>query len=253
MNVQRVEFAGGWRWCAEGWQLFMRRPGTWVLMTVISGGISLALSLVPVLGWLAVSMITPALTGGMLFAARELDAARAIEAGYVFQALREPGRSGPMLVLGAAATLGQVLLLLSTVVLLGGFVGMAMLEHGGGNAAGASGLGLLGLTGVLALLLLSLGLVTALFYAVPLVMFTAMPPLAALRSSVEACVVNALPLLALGVAFLVISVVAAIPLGLGFLVAIPVMVAAMYASYRDVYESAAAGAMATASLPDPRS
>jgi len=60
----------------------------------------------------------------------------------------------------------------------------------------------------------------------------------AAQDSVAACWINVLPLLVFGLIYLVLAVVAAIPLLLGFLVLGPVTVCAVYASYEEVFGAA---------------
>ena len=53
--------------------------------------------------------------------------------------------------------------------------------------------------------------------------------------SFRACLKNIVPFLLYGIVFFFLFVLAAIPLGLGFLVVIPVLIASIYTSYRDVF------------------
>jgi uncharacterized membrane protein len=63
-----------------------------------------------------------------------------------------------------------------------------------------------------------------------------MEPLPAMLESFSASLANTLPFLIYGIFGLVLLVLAAIPLGLGFLVAIPVLAGSFYASYVDIFE-----------------
>jgi uncharacterized membrane protein len=59
--------------------------------------------------------------------------------------------------------------------------------------------------------------------------------LAAMRMSFVGCLKNVLPFLLYGIVMLILSFLAAIPVGLGFLILFPVMMASMYTSYRDIF------------------
>ena len=69
----------------------------------------------------------------------------------------------------------------------------------------------------------------ALFYGIPLVMLAGQNAWPAALDSVAACWINMLPMLVLGLIYLVLIVLAALPLGLGFLVLGPVTVCTVYA------------------------
>jgi uncharacterized membrane protein len=84
----------------------------------------------------------------------------------------------------------------------------------------------------------------ALLYGVPLVMLAGQNAWPAVQDSIAACWTNMLPLLVFGLVYLGLIVVAAIPLGLGFVILFPVTVCAAYASYREVF----AGVRSTARL-----
>jgi uncharacterized membrane protein len=76
----------------------------------------------------------------------------------------------------------------------------------------------------------------AIWFAPPLVMFRNVAPLEAMKASFRVCLKNLMPFLVYGVVLLVLFVLAAIPFGLGFLVLIPVLIGAQYASYLDLFE-----------------
>ena len=110
MNHQRVDAGAAGRWLQRGWHLFAQSAGLWVLLALVMGIILMVLHFVPLLGSLVGALVMPALFGGLVYGAREVEHGRSLELGYLFQAFREAGRAGPMLTLGlvplgAAATL----------------------------------------------------------------------------------------------------------------------------------------------------
>ena len=62
-----------------------------------------------------------------------------------------------------------------------------------------------------------------------------MPPVEALKASFNACLKNTLPFLVYGLVVMVLLFFAALPVGLGFLVLIPVLSGSVYVSYRDIF------------------
>jgi uncharacterized membrane protein len=105
-----------------------------------------------------------------------------------------------------------------------------------GHLAGA-GVALGGLLlALLVGLVLTVPLAMAVWFAPALVVFRNVVPLDAMKSSFNVCLKNLVPFLVYGVILFVLAVVAAIPFGLGFLVLMPVLIGAQYASYVDLYE-----------------
>jgi uncharacterized membrane protein len=216
-------------------------------MFLILIGLSIVLSFIPFIGSLALLIISPALIGGFMYAASELDKGNNIEIGYLFQGFRDKDRMNKLLVLGGIYLLVQILLM---VVMLFLFSGNAMMSAGemsnvdpatmmaageAGNidpaAMMSSGMGLSMLLAILIGLTVMLGFI----YATPLVMLGNMAPVESIKASYSACFKNILPLLVFGLIYLLLAVIAAIPIGLGFLILIPVSILALYCSYKSIF------------------
>ena len=239
MAMTRVDAGRGWGWIVEGWQLFVKAPGIWIVIMLIYLGISVVLSLIPFVGSLASMLVSPVLAGGMLYGAATQVRGESLEITHLFRGFQDQERMGPLVLLGAISLGGYVLMALVVVLFMGGglMMGAAMDSTGaivppetmGGLFAGA---GLL--AGLILLVVLAL-ITMALFYGVPLVMLGGQNAWPAAQDSVAACWTNMLPLLVFGLIYLVLVVVAIIPFGLGLLILGPVTVGAVYASYREVF------------------
>jgi len=242
MIAMRVDAGRGWGWIVEGWQLFAKAPGVWIVMLLIYLGISVVLSLIPFIGALAHALLNPLLIGGMLFGAAALARGEALEIGHLFRGFQDQERMGPLVMLGLISVAGYVLIFLAIVVFVGGSVATGvMLESTGTSVAPAAASGLFVGAGLIVMLIvLSIGLLVtmALFYGIPLVMLAGQNAWPAAQDSIAACWINTLPLLVFGLIYLVLVVVAIIPLMLGFLILAPVTFGAVYASYRDVFGGA---------------
>jgi len=75
----------------------------------------------------------------------------------------------------------------------------------------------------------------ALWFAPTLVALRGVAPVDAMRQSFAASLKNIVPFLLWGLIYIVASIVASIPLGLGWLVLWPVLMLTMYVSYKDVF------------------
>lgn len=239
MIATRADAGRGWGWIVEGWQLFAKAPGIWIFIILIYIAISLVLSFIPLIGSLAHALLSPVLVGGMLYGAAAQARGDPLEIAHLRQGFRDQDRMGPLVMLGAISLGGYLLIGLVVLVFMGGgaLMGAALDSSGALVPPEALG-GLLVGTGLVALLIVAvIGflIAMALFYGTPLVMLAGQNAWPAVQDSIVACWTNVLPLLVFGLIYLVLAVVATIPLGLGFLVLGPVTVCAVYASYRDVF------------------
>ena len=75
----------------------------------------------------------------------------------------------------------------------------------------------------------------ALWFAPSLVVFNNLKPVEAMKVSFFGCLKNIVPFLLYGVVMMVLCVVAAIPVMLGYLVLGPVIIASIYTGYRDIF------------------
>ena len=140
--------------------------------------------------------------------------------------------SGNLVSVGVLYMVGMLCILMVGVVLGGGSMAGGLVM---GRAAGAG----VALGGMLLAMFVSLALTVPLFmgvwFAPALVLFNNMHPVDAIKASFNACLKNVVPFLVFWVITLVLIFFAALPVGLGFLVLIPVLAGSVYASYRDIF------------------
>ena len=227
-----VDAGRGWEWIAEGFALFKKQPGIWILILIVLIACSVLIALVPVIGSLANLLLMQVFMGGVMLGCRALDNGESFNVGCVFAGFKQ--NTGDLVVLGLLALVGWIVAFIPAMLIMG--VGAFMSMMGGGGSM--ANIGALGLTFMLALLV-SLALVVpvymALWFAPSLVVFNNLKPVDAMKASFLACLKNIAPFLLYGIILLVLCVVAAIPFGLGFLVLGPVAIASIYAGYRDIF------------------
>lgn len=117
MQARIVPAARGARWLAEGWRLFRAAPFAWSALAFTYLALTQGLALVPILGTAVAAMLVPALTVGVMAAARAAAAGGRVELGLLFEGLRQDWRR--QLALGLAY-LGGALLALAGFVLADG-------------------------------------------------------------------------------------------------------------------------------------
>ena len=227
-----VDAGRGWEWIAEGFALFRKQPGMWILVLIVLVACSILISLVPIVGSLANLLLMQVFLGGVMLGCRALDNGESFEVGYVFAGFKQ--NTGDLVVLGLLALVGWIIAFIPAILIMGGGAFMATMA-GGGSLPNIGALGLTFALAMLVALALALPLYMAMWFAPSLVVFNNLKPLDAMKASFLACLKNIVPFLLYGVILLALCVVAAIPLGLGFLVLGPVAIASIYTGYRDIF------------------
>lgn len=236
MQPRTVDASNGWTWIACGWRLFVKNPGIWIAMLIIFFLIYIVLVVIPLVGALAATLLSPALIGGLLYGARQLDSGGTLEIGHLFQGFVDKKKMNPLLTVGAVALAADIVIVIVTFVFIGGSVMAIQAAGGDPSNAAALGFGATGALAALVILTFSALVLMALFYAPALVMLGDVEPMEALKSSFKACLKNWLPLLIFGIVYLILAIIAIIPFGLGLIVLGPVTFCALYCSYRSVYD-----------------
>jgi len=225
---QTVPAGNGWQWIADGFALFKMNPGIWILNLIILMVIFVALALIPFIGTLATYILFPILTGGLMLGCHALEHSEPLEVGHLFAGFRE--KAGPLAVFGVLYLVGLVAIVLIASVFFGfGIFGALFM----GSKPAMSALMLLLM--LLVVLGLSIPLVMAIWFAPSLVVFHDLQPMDALKQSFSGCLKNIVPFLVYGIIGFVISIIASIPFGLGWLVWAPTVIASAYTGYRDIF------------------
>lgn len=221
----------GWGWIAEGFDYFKRAPGAWIAMVIILGVLYIVAAYIPFIGFVAASVAMPIFMGGLMLACRRQDRGEAVEITDLFAGFKN--RTAQLVIIGVVYLVGTFI-----ITLIGS--GLAALLVGGDMMMGGGHGGGMGLVrGMVVMMLvvaaLSIPLLMAIWFAPALVLFNGLEPLEAMKRSFAGCLKNIVPFLIYGAVAFVICFVAAIPFGLGFLVAGPVLIASVYVGYREIF------------------
>ena len=224
----------GVAWWTEAWALFTKAAGMWIVLGIVLFLVLMVLSVIPVLGMLAATLLVPVFMAGWVLAARKVQGGGTLELGDLFTAFRGD-KLVPLIVVGAllmAATL--VLGLVMGVLGIGAVFGMMAggATHSAGGIFAALGAGMLAL---LVGLLVGVLMAMALWFAPSLVVFRGVAPVDAMRISFAASLKNMVPMLVYGLIYIAASIVASIPFGLGWIVLVPVTLLSVHTAYEDVF------------------
>jgi uncharacterized membrane protein len=222
--------ANGWTWIAEGWELFKRQPGMWIGMILVLLLIFVAAAFIPIVGGLAMTLFGPVFAAGVMLGCKALDSGEELELSHLFGGFRS--RTGTLIGVGALYLAATIAVALVVSLVMG--VGM-MTMMGGGDQQAVAAMGMTFVLAMLIMLALLLPVIMAVWLAAPLVVFHDHGAIDAMKGSFRGCLKNVMPFLLYGVVLAVLSVIASLPLGLGWLVLGPVFAASIYASYRDIY------------------
>lgn len=225
----------GWHWILDAFRLVKPQFGTWFLLCLIFFIIMAVLSVVPA-GSFVWMLLQPILGAGLIFACQELGRGEELEIGQLFIGFqRNPTQLALIGVIGFAVSIGIVLLAMLPLLLLGGTAVLAALANPQALAA-LGGTALLAvMLFLLVLLVLLMPLTMAMWFATALVLFDNLQAWQAFKISYRGCMANLMPFLVFGLIGMVLCVVAAMPLGLGLFLLLPVLFATGYTSYRDVF------------------
>jgi uncharacterized membrane protein len=228
-----VAAGNGWRWIADAWAFMADQRWTFVGVFVLLMVVNIAAQLVPIVGPLAMTLLTPLLVGGFVLGCEAVRRGEPFEVAHLFAGFRR--HSGKLIALGALSLVFGILFAIIMILIVGVSVVPLMTGLGEPTPDEVMAMMLPMLLAVLVILALSLPVSMAMLFATPLIVLNDSDVLPALKTSFLACLKNVMPFLVWSLAMLVLGFVASLPLFLGWLLLVPVMMVSLYLSYRDVF------------------
>jgi uncharacterized membrane protein len=233
----------GWTWIAEGWTLFKRAPLMWILSVLVVFVAAIVIGLIPFIGSIIFNVLNAAIGAGFVVACRSLERGGEFELEHLFAGFRT--RFGSLLVVGLLLFAGSILICLVFAAFVGFSIMPAILSGNTQSVANAiMGSVMSILLGALVALALFVPLLAAYWFAPALVIMHGLGPVEAMKQSLVGCLRNFIAFLWYGIVMAVFAVLAAIPIGLGYLVWVPLAIASTYAAYRAIFTEDAAPATA---------
>ncbi len=235
-----VDAGRGLGWLTEAWGLFTPSPGVWILIVLIFFAINVVLAFIPLVGYIGSQVLFPMFIGGLMLGCRAIDRGEPLAVPHLFAGFGE--RAGSLLVVGLIYTALVIAIMVVVVGALFVLFGATVISELWKLDDPLAGAALLGgvftavMVGSLLFLLLYLPLVMAIWFAPALVALRGAEPVEAMRLSLLGCAKNILPFLIYGIIWIILALVASVPLMLGWLVLGPMTIASVYTSYCDIYE-----------------
>lgn len=231
----------GAAWWGESWRIFCAAPLPWLGIFVVFVVLSIALVMVPIVGSIVHTVLTPVFAGGVMLGCHALARGRPLTVGHLFEGFRG-GCFAPLLTLGLlwlAVLFVIAIVMVGAVFLSLGASGLAALMDFGGAtpidyAALMSASVTIFIVGMVAVTI-TLLVAMAYWFAPALVVLNNEPPIAALQKSFVASWRNFGAFLLYGLLYIGLAIVASIPLGLGWFVLGPMFVGSCYAGWRTIF------------------
>lgn len=242
-NAQLVEpkklpAGNGWGWIAKGFGYFKSSPAIWIVNILILVVIFMVLAFIPLLGSIATSILAPIFTGGLMLGCAAQNRGEQLAVSHLFEGFQK--NTGSLAIVGVLYLVGMIVLMLLVGIIIavvgGGSDIMATMSNPATDPADIPDnfMSILLIT-ILLGVALSIPLVMAYFFAPALVVFHDLGAIDAMKLSFRGCLRNIVPFLVYGVVAIILAIVATIPFGLGWLVLAPVLTAAIYAAYREIF------------------
>ncbi|MDR0737349.1 MAG: hypothetical protein LBF51_11090 [Zoogloeaceae bacterium] len=233
----RLSAGAGVAWIREGWDLMQVSMGTWIgigfawicIYTLLN---LLGNVLIPNIGVLAQILLTPVFIAGPMLACRAKERDDDVRFEHLFAGFSN--RTGTLMLLGVFYSLAFLFIAAILGVSFALLVGFGNLPNLPNLRAGGSIIPYL-----LPILLASLfiiPLVLVVWLSTPLVaLHGELTAWKAFKLAARGLLRNLLPFTVNGIAYTGLFILALIPLGLGFLIVIPLIFCTCYAAYRDIF------------------
>jgi hypothetical protein len=228
-------------WIKEGFALFRKSPANWLALVLLLFAGTRLVGAIPLLGLVFV-LLMPLFIVGLMEGCRSLERGEPLTLAHLACGFRR--NAAQLVTIGGVSLVGNIGIMM-LINALGGEAMAALSKAAaqGGRPSGGTADMQAASSALLVGMLVSLPLLMAIWYSPLLVYFRDLTALAAMKSSLIACVKNAAALLVYGIAVLG-GMLLAMPFALSlrlpdlsvWLLA-PVLLPSLYASYKDIYEN----------------
>lgn len=231
-------------WFGRAFEFFKASALQWALTAFIFFVILFILNMIPLVNMLT-NIIFPIFFGGLMLGCYAQAHNQEFTVGHLFAGFQS--KAGPLALVGLFYFILMIVVMIAMgilmIIVIGGGMGIgSILGAATGNKQAlasmfAGGFGL----GMLLMIPLIFVVFTLLFWTVyfapVLVVLHDLSPLDAMVASFNGCRKNWVNFILYGIIYIVLAIVATIPIGLGWFVLGPVIIASIYTSYEDVFLS----------------
>ncbi|CAN1531292.1 hypothetical protein MCETALH18_01443 [Methylophilaceae bacterium] len=228
-QFRQVPASHAWAWTVRGFQLFRANPAMWIILWVIYLAIILPISMIPLIGSVITTLLAPVFAAGMMWGCQAVAQQQDLEINHLFAGFKK--NTSQLISVGGIYMASLLAVAVMVVLSMDSATIAAIKLEQGLTTEQADAM----LPPLFFAMLCIVPILMAYWYAPLLVGLNNLTAGQALKLSFTVCLKNLLPFFVYGVIFTLMLLVAIIPFGLGLLVAVPVMMTSLYASYEDVF------------------
>jgi len=231
VEPQKVPIGRGLGWIGDGFRYFGRSAGVWIAITFIYLIILIFSSFIP----FATNILQPMLVGGLMIGLHNQDNGEPLEIQHLFEGFNQS--AGKLAILGALI-LGVTILafIAMMIIFLIGVAVVAMLEQTGDISPVV--ISILLLIGIPIMIAISLVFMSVSWFGPPLIALHDLSVGEAFKMSLLGLKRNILAFIVFSFFMMLLFLLSVFTFYLGLLVVIPVLMAASYASWKDVFTQA---------------
>ncbi|MDB5802533.1 MAG: hypothetical protein JWL63_3472 [Rhodocyclales bacterium] len=212
--------------------MFKQQAGSWVGVFVIFLIVYVIVSFIPFINMFTM-LLMPVLMGGIMIACENQRVTGDLRIGDLFAGFER--KLGPLAGLGLMTFVLMLIVMLLIALVAGlSILGAYATVQNFPKIMASLGVGTLMLMG-LAAIIASMFVYAAVWYAPALIVLHDVPVFDAMKMSFNGSMKNILPGLVYGLSFIVWSILASLPVFLGWLILGPLVWTSAYVGYRDIY------------------
>ena len=231
VEPQKMPMGRGLGWIGDGFRYFGRSAGVWIAITFIYLIILMVSSLIP----FATNILQPMLAGGLMIGLHNMDNGEPLEVSHLFEGFNKAANQ--LAILGALMIGLAILAFFALLILFFIGLGIIAVTEQAGNVSPAIVITLL-VIGVPIMFAVMLVVMSVSWFGPPLVVLHQLPIGEAFKMSLPGLKHNLLPFMVFTFFMTLLFMMTIFTLYLGLLVVIPVLMAASYASWKDVFTKA---------------
>ncbi|MCM8855526.1 MAG: hypothetical protein LC541_04400 [Candidatus Thiodiazotropha sp.] len=230
---QSVPAGNGLAWIGRGWWHFKQAPLAWIVVMIVWIVLTFVVSMIPLLGFIAVTLLTPTLIAGLMVGCHEQDQGGDFSVSHLFAGFAN--NAGQSVMVGLFYLLFMVLFFVGFGAFMFGSIGQLASQQADPEAMAMMLFSPSLVIGLIIASLLFIPIMMAYLFAPALVALEEMSAWEAMKLSFKACLKNILPFLLYSLVAMVLMIVGSIPFGLGLLIVSPILIGAIYSAYLDIF------------------
>ena len=231
VEPQKVSASRGLKWIGDGFRFFGRNPGVWIGITIVYLLILMVSSFVP----FATNILQPMLVGGLMIGVHGQDNGEELEVKHLFDGFDK--FAGQLATLGALILGLMIIFFIAMMILVFIGVAIAAATEQSGNVSPVVIITML-VIGIPVMFAVSLVFMSVSWFGPPLIVLHELSVGEAFKMSLLGLKRNLLPIFVFTFFMMLLFMLSVFTLYLGLLVVIPVLMAASYASWKDVFTRA---------------